>query len=205
MFEPVSVVALVTHNCPPTAFTDSFSNVVVLSVPLILTFSNSAVPLPSDDIFQPLNPLAKSLVCKIPAGLIIRFPPSIDAVVISHPPILADTNLAKPSGLIDDDAFVSVEGFPAMTAGVLILFAVTEPNIVTPSVIVPPSNNTLDAVISPAAFNLSALSDDLISSEIISNPAIDADANLAKPSESIEDDAFVFVDGEPFISAGVLI
>ena len=80
---------------------------------------------------------------------------------MSHPPILADTNLAKPSGLIDDDEFVSVDGLPAITAGVLILFAVTEPNIVTPSVIVPPCSNTLDAVISPAAFNLKALSDDL--------------------------------------------
>ena len=178
---------------------------VVLSVPLILTFSNSAVPLPSDDIFQPLNPLAKSLVCKIPAGFIIRFPPSIDAVVISHPPIDADLNTANPSASIDDEAFCLVEALPPMFAGVRMLFAVTAPNIVTPSVIVPPDSNTLDAVISPAAFSLSALSDDLISSDTISNPAIDADANLAKPSESIEDDAFVFVDGAPFIIAGVLI
>ena len=129
----------------------------------------------------------------------------MEEVVISHPPIDADTNLAKPSALIDDDAFVSVEGFPAISAGVLILFAVTEPNIVTPSVIVPPSNNTLDAVMSPAAFNLNALSDDLISLDTTSNPAIDADANLAKPSWSIDEDAFALVDGAPFTIAGVLI
>ena len=92
-----------------------------------------------------------------------------------------------------------------MVAGVRMLFAVTAPNIVTPSVIVPPDSNTFDAVISPAAFNLNALSDDLISSETISNPAIDADANLAKPSESIDEDAFAFVEGDPFITAGVLI
>ena len=49
------------------------------------------------------------------------------------------------------------------------------------------------------------MSDDLISSETTSNPAIDADANLAKPSWSIDDDAFAFVDGAPFIVAGVLI
>ena len=98
--EPVSVVELATHNCPPTAFTDSFSKVVVLRVPLILIFSNSAVPFPSDEIFHPCNPLAKSLVCNIPSGFIIRLPPSIDEVVISQPPIDADTNLAKPSDLM---------------------------------------------------------------------------------------------------------
>ena len=85
------------------------------------------------------------------------------------------------------------------------MFAVTPPNIVTPAEIVPPDNSTFDAVISPAAFNLNELSADLISLDTTSNPAIDADANLAKPSESIEDDAFVFVAGEPFTIAGVLI
>ena len=108
---------------------------------------------------------------------------------MSHPPILADTNLAKPSGLIEDDEFVSVDGLPAIV-GVLILFAVTEPNIVTPSVIVPPDSNTLDAVMSPAAFNLK-VSDDLISSVLTVNPAMDADTNLANPSASIDDDEFV--------------
>ena len=130
VIEPVIVVELATHNCPPTAFTDSFSKVVVLNVPLILTFSNSAVPFPSDDIFQPFNPLAKSLVCKIPCGLIIKLPPSIDPVVISHPPIDADTNLAKPSWSIDDDAFACVDGLPFTSAGVLIWFTVSDDLIV---------------------------------------------------------------------------
>ena len=124
------VVELATHNCPPTAFTDSFSKVVVLNVPLILTFSNSAVPFPSDDIFQPFNPLAKSLVCKIPSGFIIRFPPSIELVVISQPPIDADTNRAKPSESIDDDEFVFVEAFPPIRAGVLKLSTVKSASIV---------------------------------------------------------------------------
>ena len=128
--EPVIVVELATHNCPPTAFTDSFSKVVVLNVPLILTFSNSAVPFPSDEIFHPFNPLAKSLVCKIPSGFIIRLPPSIDDVVIPHPPIDADTNLAKPSAFIDDDAFASVEATPSIWAGVLMFSTVKSDRIV---------------------------------------------------------------------------
>ena len=128
--EPVIVVALATHNCPPTAFTDSFSKVVVLNVPLILTFSNSAVPFPSDEIFHPFNPLAKSLVCKIPSGFIIRFPPSIEPVVIPQPPIDADTNLAKPSALIDEDEFVSVDAAPSIRAGVLMFSTVKSDRIV---------------------------------------------------------------------------
>ena len=128
--EPVIVVELATHNCPPTAFTDSFSKVVVLNVPLILIFSNSAVPFPSDEIFQPFNPLAKSLVCKRPSGFIKRFPPSIEAVVISQPPTDADTNLAKPSALIDDDEFASVDATPSIVAGVLKLSTVKSDKIV---------------------------------------------------------------------------
>ena len=205
IFDPDIVVALVTHNWPPTAFTDSFSKVVVLNVPLILTFSNSAVPFPSEDIFHPLNPLAKSLVCKIPCGFMIRFPPWIEAVVISHPPIEADLNIANPWSDIEDDALLAVDGLPSIKAGVCILFAVTEPNIVTPSVIVPPSNRILDAVIWPPAFNLSSWSADLISSELTTNPPIDADLNIAKPWSDIDDDAFAAVDGDPPIVAGVNI
>ena len=89
--EPVIVVALATHNCPPTAFTDSFSKVVVLNVPLILTFSNSAVPFPSDEIFHPF---------------------------------------AKPSALIDEDEFVSVDAAPSIRAGVLMFSTVKSDRIV---------------------------------------------------------------------------
>ena len=39
----------------------------------------------------------------------------------------------------------------------------------------------------------------------MSKSAIDADANLAKPSELIDELAFDTVDGEPPIFAGVLI
>ena len=92
---------------------------MVLIVPLIRTFSNSAVPFPSDEIFHPFNPLAKSLVCRIPSGLIIRLPPSIEPVLISQPPILAETNFANPSESMDDDAFALVDGEPFIIAGVL--------------------------------------------------------------------------------------
>jgi hypothetical protein len=73
----------------------------------------------------------------------------MDDVVMSHPPIDADWNIANRSASIDDEAFCLVEGFPLICAGVRMLFAVTAPKIVTPSVIVPPSINTFDAVISP--------------------------------------------------------
>ena len=43
-------------------------------------------------------------------------------------------------------AFVTVAGAPAMVDGVRIVFAVTLPNIVTPSVIVPPLINTWEPV-----------------------------------------------------------
>ena len=96
------VVEFAIINCPPTTFTLSFSNTAVLNVPLILAFSNSAVPLPSLDILQPFNPVAKSEVSNVPLDLIIK-PVSASAYnppkpesgivlicesVISHPPIL---------------------------------------------------------------------------------------------------------------------
>ena len=36
--DPVSTVEFATYNCPPTAFTVSFSNTAVDKVPLIVTF-----------------------------------------------------------------------------------------------------------------------------------------------------------------------
>ena len=123
----------------------------------------------------------------------------------TNPAMDADLNIANPVADIDDDAFESVDGDPAIVAGVRILFAVTDPSIVTPSVIVPPSNKTLDAVICPPAFNLSSWSADLISSELTTNPPIDADLNIAKPWSDIDDDAFAAVAGDPPIVAGVNI
>ena len=114
------VVELAIHNWPPTALTDSFSNVVVLNVPLITAFSNSAVPFPSADIFHPDTPLAKFLVCNIPTGLIIILVLSIASVEISQPPIEADTNLANPNGVIEAEAFCNVDATPSIRAGVRI-------------------------------------------------------------------------------------
>ena len=71
--------------------------------------------------------------------------------------------------------------------------------------ILPPSNNTWLPVICPDDFNLSCSEVDFISESITSKPAIDADANLANPSEFIDELAFAVVDGEPPIVAGVLI
>ena len=42
---------------------------------------------------------------------------SIEPVVISQPPIEADTNLAKPSESKDEEAFVTSEGAPFIRAG----------------------------------------------------------------------------------------
>ena len=61
-------------------------------------------------------------------------------------PIEADTNFAKPLASILELAFVIVAGLPAMVDGVRIVLAVTVPNIVTPSVMVPPLSNTCEPV-----------------------------------------------------------
>ena len=45
--------------------------------------------------------------------------------------------------------------------------------------------------------------DELIAVGVITNPPILADTNLAKPSDVIDDDALLIVDGEPLIVAGV--
>ena len=86
--DPVKAVELATYNWPPTAFTVSFSNTAVDNVPLILTFSNSASPLPSDDILQPFTPLAKSDVSNLPLECIIKLFDTIWSFVIVQPPIV---------------------------------------------------------------------------------------------------------------------
>ena len=58
-------------------------------------------------------------------------------VETSKPPIDAETNLASPSDLIEDDAFKTVAGLPLIVAGVKILFADTAPKICTVSLITP--------------------------------------------------------------------
>ncbi len=54
-FRGCIVVALATINCPPTTLTVSFSKTVVLKVPLIRIFSNSAEPFPIVSILQPFR------------------------------------------------------------------------------------------------------------------------------------------------------
>ena len=56
--------------------------------------------------------------------------------------IEADLNEAKPCDDIDEDAFPSTAGDPPIVAGTRIQLALTLPNILTPSVIVPPLINT---------------------------------------------------------------
>ena len=53
--EPLIVVEFATHNCPPTAFTVSFSNTVVLKVPLIFASSTSKNPFLNVDNLNPLK------------------------------------------------------------------------------------------------------------------------------------------------------
>ena len=61
-WEPVIVVEFAISNCPPTAFTLSFSKTVVLKVPRITASSTSNFPLSADDNLSPFTPGAKSLV-----------------------------------------------------------------------------------------------------------------------------------------------
>ena len=131
----------------------------------------------------------------------------ISLVLTVNPAIEADTNLAKPSDVIEAEAFVIVEGEPFINAGVCILSTLRFP-LTTKFV---PSYSTywfedlLPAKNSPEELNTNSLLDAFICSVLTSNPPIEADTNLANPWLSIEDDALVNVEGDPFITAGVLI
>ena len=83
---------MATYNCPPTAFTVSFSKTAVDNVPRILAFSNSAVPLPSADILQPRRLDAKSAVSIVPLLLINKLSENILLESIVHPAILPPVN-----------------------------------------------------------------------------------------------------------------
>ena len=72
----------------------------------------------------------------------------------TQPPIDAERNAAKPCESILEDALATVAGEPPIVAGVKIELADTEPSIVTPSVIVPPSNKKLLPVTSPFCLTL---------------------------------------------------
>ena len=85
--EPVIVVEFPTYNWPPTALTVSFSNTAVLSVPRMVTCSNSALPLPIDDILQPFTPLWNVEVSSKPLEFITKLFDDIVSVPIFQPPI----------------------------------------------------------------------------------------------------------------------
>ena len=91
-----SAVEFPTYNIPPTAFTVSFSNVVVLNVPRILMFSNSAVPFPNEDILQPARNGSKSRVRISPDESIIKLLLLIVLLPISNPPITPALALICP-------------------------------------------------------------------------------------------------------------
>ena len=83
------VVELATYNCPPTAFTLSFSNTVVDIVPRIFAFSTSKKP-PFAAVN--LNPLPATLLANpldsiVPSCRIIILPPVNASLVIVHPAI----------------------------------------------------------------------------------------------------------------------
>ena len=83
------VVELATYNCPPTAFTLSFSNTVVAIVPRIFAFSTSKNP-PFAAVN--LNPLPATLLANpldsiVPSCRIIILPPVKAVLLIVQPAI----------------------------------------------------------------------------------------------------------------------
>ena len=87
--EPVNVVEFATYNCPPTAFTDSFSNTAVAIVPRILAFSTSKNPPSAAVNLNPLpaTSLANPLDSIVPSLRIIIWPPLNLSWVIVQPAI----------------------------------------------------------------------------------------------------------------------
>ena len=96
------------YNCPPTAFTVSFSNTAVDKVPLILTFSNSASPLFVEAILQPLTPLAKFDVSIVPAEFNIRFPLLSVVAANAQPPISPVVAVTLPANSAAPVVFNSI-------------------------------------------------------------------------------------------------
>ena len=99
--EEVNVVELAIYNCPPTAFTLSFSNTAVESVPRILAFSTSRNP---PEAAVNLNPLPGTLLANpldsiVPSLRIIISPPVIDTSSIVHPAIDPSTAVNEPPGV----------------------------------------------------------------------------------------------------------
>ena len=89
--------------------TVSFSNTAVANVPRIFTFSNSASPLPTEDILHPLTPAAKSAVSKIPSESIIKLLDVILSELNVNPPIV-------PLVAFNTPAVVTLNGASAKVA-----------------------------------------------------------------------------------------
>ena len=101
-------------------------------------------------------------MCPLSCNLNLLFEDLISSSLTTKPPIEADTNLANPKALIDAEAFVSVAGAPAITAGVLMLSTLKSPltTKLDPSyctycdAALLPNKNPPEAVIVPSAFNI---------------------------------------------------
>ena len=82
----------------------------------------------------------------------------------------------------------------------LVPLLISSASIVNPP-IVPPFNRTFEPVICPFDFNLRLLSLSFISVDVISNPPIDADTVVNKPSAVIEELGVGAADGTAILSA----
>ena len=139
---PISPEIPLTENSSPfglSAFI--YASLKIESIVELVTIELTVVLVPPSVVELGIIKLILTLVLDIEDDAGIN-PPCILSVVTSNPAIDADLNVANPSDLIDDEAFVSVDGDPPIVAGVLIALAVTDPSIVTPLVILPPSNKT---------------------------------------------------------------
>ena len=113
------------------------------------------------------------------------------------------------SNLLSSSSLIVIIGVDASASITIPLLSVLTLESVSPTMsqlaIFPPVNNTFVPIISPLEDNIKLSLDEFIFWVETSNPPIDADTNLAKPCGVILELAFATVDGEPFISAGVVI
>ena len=131
--EPDSTVEFAIYNWPPTAFTDSFSNTAVESVPLILAFSTSRKP---PDAAVNLNPLPLTSLAKpsdsiVPSLLIIIEPPVIRSLPNVQPPIVPDVDFRTPALVTLNGALANVafpNWIPSSPSAIKILLPV--PNVI---------------------------------------------------------------------------
>ena len=135
--EPVMAVEFATINCPPTAFTVSFSNTVVFNVPRILASSTSKLPLFDVDSLTPFSPLTKSFVSMV--SLVIKNPPISPPLNNTREPVICPAEVPAPaplkiSSLLELDIAFSV---------------IEKPPISPESAVIFPDKSTFDAVMVP--------------------------------------------------------